>query len=62
MRSQSVHVRVQTNSGTNLNQFVFLSYAKRIHFQLNRDMHIFPDQLWQEVRMGCCDHQLFSWR
>lgn len=36
MRSQSVCMCVQTPSGTNLTQFVLLSYPKRIHFQLNK--------------------------
>lgn len=53
-------VCVQTNAGTNLNQFVLLGYAKRIHFQLNRDMCFFPDR--GEARMRCCDHQQYSWR
>lgn len=61
MRSQSVCMCVQTHSGTNLTQLVLLSYPKHIHFQLNRDKHVFPDELWQELRMCCCDHQLFCW-
>ncbi|KAM9300301.1 LOW QUALITY PROTEIN: uncharacterized protein RDI95_015639 [Morus bassanus] len=42
--SECVPVHVQTSFGTNLNQFVFLSYAKCINFQLYRDMYIFPNQ------------------
>lgn len=51
MKSQSVLVCVQTNSGISINHQL-LGYTKCIYFQLNRGA-------W--VRLCCYDRWLLSW-